>query len=222
MTEQVDRRSDSTRLQIIRAAARLFAEQPYSRVSLDDILADASVTKGAMYFHFRSKHALASAIVEHRSAEARTSITGLLAQRLSGLETLIDIYFQIAVEDVSDDVARAGLNLLESIGQADDLKFRVLNEWIDAIARIIKKAVEQGDVRKDADAMGVARVLVSMYLGLRQCSDLADAERFLRELEAAWSVMVPGFVVDDRRTYVMEFIKRRTGIAIRKAKPLRR
>ncbi|MGE2692024.1 TetR family transcriptional regulator [Mycolicibacterium pulveris] len=222
MTEQVDRRSDSTRLQIIHAAARLFAEQPYSRVSLDDILTDASVTKGAMYFHFRSKHALASAIVEQRSAEARSSVAELLAQRRSGLETLIDICYQIAIDDIGDELARAGLNLLESVGQSDDLQARVLNEWIDAFARIVEEAAGQGDVREDADATAVARLLVSMYLGLRQCSDLADSERFLRALEAAWSLVIPGFVTDDRRTYITEFIKRRTVIAIRKAKPLRR
>jgi len=32
-------------------------------VSLDDILSEAELTKGAMYFHFASKQALASAIV---------------------------------------------------------------------------------------------------------------------------------------------------------------
>ena len=66
MTEQIDRRADTTRLQILRAASRQFAHKSYSLVSLDDILADAEVTKGAMYFHFRSKHALASAIIEYR------------------------------------------------------------------------------------------------------------------------------------------------------------
>ena len=70
MTEQLDRRADTTRLQILRAASHQFAHKAYSLVSLDDILADAEVTKGAMYFHFRSKYALASAIIEHRAASA--------------------------------------------------------------------------------------------------------------------------------------------------------
>lgn len=222
MTEQVDRRSDGTRLQIVRAAARLFAERPYSRVSLDDILADASVTKGAMYFHFRSKHALATAIVEQRSTEAKSAVGEVLARRLSGLETLVDICFLVATDDIGDELTRAGFNLLESVGRTDGLQTRVLNDWVDAFAQTIKKAVGEGDVRKDVDANGVARLLVSMYLGLRQTSDLAEPERFLRDLEAVWSLMVPGFVTDDRKAYVVEFIKRRTGIAIRKARPLPR
>ena len=75
MTEQLDRRADTTRLQILRAASRQFARKSYSLVSLDDILADAEVTKGAMYFHFRSKHALASAIIDYRAAVAERRST---------------------------------------------------------------------------------------------------------------------------------------------------
>ena len=71
MTEQIDRRADTTRRQILRAASHQFAHKAYGLVSLDDILAEAEVTKGAMYFHFRSKHALAVAIVEQRAAIAR-------------------------------------------------------------------------------------------------------------------------------------------------------
>jgi AcrR family transcriptional regulator len=59
MSDLADKRPDSTREQILRAAARQFAQRPYYAVGLDDILAEAQLTKGAMYFRFRSKHALA-------------------------------------------------------------------------------------------------------------------------------------------------------------------
>jgi AcrR family transcriptional regulator len=60
-------KSDSTRLDDIAAADRELATKPYSRVDLDDILALADPTKSAMYTHFRSKNALAAAIVAHRA-----------------------------------------------------------------------------------------------------------------------------------------------------------
>ena len=68
--DQVDRRADVTRLQILLAASREFARESYSQVSLDDILARAEVTKGAMYFHFRSKHELALAIIDRLNTSA--------------------------------------------------------------------------------------------------------------------------------------------------------
>ncbi|MEO3757021.1 TetR/AcrR family transcriptional regulator [Mycobacterium sp. B14F4] len=220
MTEHIDRRSDATRLQILRAASRLFAHSPYSRVSLDDILADAEVTKGAMYFHFRSKHALACAIVELRVSEASAAVEDVLARRLSGMETLIDLSYLIAADDLGDETARAGMNLLESIGRTDGLQSEVLGQWITAFTQIVGKAIREGDIAKRNDAQAVARLLVSMYMGLRQTSDLADPERFLGDLQSAWTVILPGFTTEDRVGYLSEFLKRRTAVAIRKATPL--
>jgi AcrR family transcriptional regulator len=219
VTEQLAR-SDTTRLQILRAASRQFARKSYSLVSLDDILADAEVTKGAMYFHFRSKYALASAIIEHRSAAARASVDQLLARKLSGLETLIDISYLVAIEDIGDEIARAGLNLLESIGRTDGLQGNVHEQWVTAFAAITRKAVRDGDIIGDRDSEGIARLLVSMYLGLRQTSNLAEPERFLRDLEKMWALVMPGFVKPERIDYLNQFIKRRTAVALKNATPL--
>jgi len=220
VTEQLDRRADATRLQILRAASHQFAYKPYSLVSLDDILADAEVTKGAMYFHFRSKHALASAIVEHRTAAARHAVDQLLARRLSGLETLIDILYLVATEDIGDETARAGFNLLESIGRTDGLQSSVLGKWVTAFGQILRKGAKEGDIADGADPDGIARLLVAMYMGLRQTSDLTRPDQFFRDLEIMWSLLFPGFVKHDRIDYLIQFIKRRTAVAIKKAAPL--
>lgn len=219
MTEQLAR-ADSTRLQILRAASRQFARRSYSSVSLDDILADAEVTKGAMYFHFRSKYALASAIIEYRGEAARATVDQLLARKLSGLETLIDIFYLVAIEDIGDETTRASLNLLESIGRTDGLQGKVHGQWVTAFATIARKAARDGDLIGDRDSEGIARLLVSMYLGLRQTSDLAEPERFLRDLEEMWRLVMPGFVKSDRIDYLNQFIKRRTAVALKKATPL--
>ena len=220
MTEQLDRRSDTTRLQILRAASRQFARKSYSLVSLDDILADAEVTKGAMYFHFRSKHALASAIVDYHAAAARASVDQLLARKLSGLESLIDISYLVAIDDIGDEMARAGLNLLESVGRTNGLQASLLGQWVTAFAAVVGKAVRDGDISEDCDPTGVGGLLVSMYLGLRQTSNLDDPERYLHDLEKMWTLVIPGFVKPERIDYLNQFIKRRTAVAIKKATPL--
>jgi AcrR family transcriptional regulator len=218
VTEQVDRRADTTRLQILRAASRQFAHKSYNLVSLDDILADADVTKGAMYFHFRSKHALAAAIVESRAEVARAAVGELMARKLSGLETLIDISLLIALDDIGDESARAGLNLLESIGRTDGLRTDVVGRWLAIFTEITRKAVDEGDIVTEPEA--VAKLLVSMYLGLRQTSNPAEPERFLHDLQSAWILVLPGFIKTERTAYVTQFIQRRTAIAMKKARPL--
>src|SRR5580698_1987153 len=111
MTETTDTRADTTRQQILRAAAGQFARLPYHQVGLDDILAEAELTKGAMYFHFRSKHALAVAIIEQHTAAGAVAVQDLLSKQLSGLETLIDFVYLISIRDIGEDMSRAAMNL---------------------------------------------------------------------------------------------------------------
>src|ERR1700733_13837045 len=82
MSDVTDKRSDTTREQILRAAAHQFAQRPYYAVGLDDILAEAQLTKGAMYFHFRSKHALALAIVDEQTVRSGAAIQELFGRKL--------------------------------------------------------------------------------------------------------------------------------------------
>jgi AcrR family transcriptional regulator len=221
MTEQIDRRADTTRLQILNAASRQFAYKPYSQVSLDDILSDAAVTKGAMYFHFRSKHALALAIVERCAELGQATIAELLARKLSALETLIDISYLLAVQDIGDVMTRAGRNLLGSIGHTDGLQARFVDDWISVFTDIGRRACEEGDVIEGADAREIAKLLVSMHLGIRQTSDLDTPERLLGDLGRAWAMVLPGFANPERLGYLCQFVRRRTVVAVKNARPIR-
>lgn len=214
MTETTDSKADSTRQQILRAAARRFAQQPYHQVGLDDVLAEAELTKGAMYFHFRSKHALALAIIGDQMTRSNQAITELLARKFSGLETLIDFSYQLAVRDISEEISRAALNLLESIGRIDGLQMQMHKEWIDNLTVAIQRGIGEGDVLEDCEPQDVGRLLASFYTGLRQTSDLNEPERFLHDFEKLWALALPGFVPPQRLEYFRQFIGRRTTIAI--------
>jgi AcrR family transcriptional regulator len=221
VTEQADRRADSTRLQILRAAAHQFATRPYSQVNLDDILASADVTKGALYFHFRSKHALANAVIGHRAEKGWATVEQLRNGGLSGLETTIDLAYLIAVSDMSEADARAGLNLLEAVGRFDGLQAKVLDVWITGFAALTRRAIGEGDVVDRVDPEQAARLLVSMYLGLRQTSNLDEPESFIRDMESLWMLVLPGFANPERLGYFAGFIRRRSALAIKNAVPLR-
>jgi AcrR family transcriptional regulator len=214
MTDMTDTRADSTRQQILRAAAHQFALHPYHQVGLDDVLAEAELTKGAMYFHFRSKHALALAIIEDQTSQYGEAIADLQARRFSGLETLIDFSYQLAIRDISEDIARAALHLLESIGRIEGLQAKLLGAWINTLALTIRRAIGEGDVFDECDPGDVGRLLVSTYMGLRQTSNLDEPEQFLRDLEMTWALVLPGVVHPNRIDYFRQFIRRRTALAI--------
>ena len=66
-------RSEATRKKIINAAVDLFAEVGYQATGLGDIIERAEMTKGALYYHFDSKEALATAIIEEGANTALTA-----------------------------------------------------------------------------------------------------------------------------------------------------
>ena len=213
VTHPTERRTDSARGPLVRAAAQQFAHKPYSLVNLDDVVAAVEVSRGAMYFHFPSKQALACAVIEEADKRGREAAVGVLANKLSGLETLIDLSYLTAVLDIGEDWARAGLNLLGSIGRADELEARTLREVISALAQIGRRAATEGDITQERDPEDVAQLLASMYIGLRHTSDLDKPEQFLLDLEKAWVLLLPGFANPERIRYFSQFIRRRTAVA---------
>jgi TetR/AcrR family transcriptional regulator, transcriptional repressor for nem operon len=214
-----DQRSDTTRDQILRAAAHQFAQRPYYAVGLDDILAEAQLTKGAMYFHFRSKHALALAIVDEQTERAAESVKNLLARKLSGLESLIDVSYLIAVGDITQDVTRASFNLLESVGRTEKLQTRLLGGWIQLMGEIAQRGIAEGDIVDQADPEDVGRLLVSIFVGMRQASNLDEPVQLLSDFGKALSTVLGGIVQPDRIDYFAQFVKRRTALAIKAVSP---
>jgi TetR/AcrR family transcriptional regulator, transcriptional repressor for nem operon len=219
MSESSDKRSDTTREQILRAASHQFAQRPYYAVGLDDILAEAQLTKGAMYFHFRSKHALALAIVDEQILRSANAVQDLLARKLSGLETLIDVSYLVAIDDITQDVTRAAFNLLESVGRTEKLQARLLHGWIELIGEIAERGIREGDIVQQGDPEDIGRLLVSIYMGLRQASSLDEPVVLLGDFEKALSTVLRGIVQPDRIGYFTQFVKRRTALAIKAVSP---
>jgi TetR/AcrR family transcriptional repressor of nem operon len=219
MSELSDKRSETTREQILRAASHQFAQRPYYAVGLDDILAEAQLTKGAMYFHFRSKHALALAIVDEQILRSANAVQDLLARKLSGLETLIDVSYLVAIDDITQDVTRAAFNLLESVGRTEKLQARLLHGWIELIGEIAERGIREGDIVQQGDPEDIGRLLVSIYMGLRQASNLDEPVVLLSDFEKALSTVLRGIVQPDRIGYFTQFVKRRTALAIKAVSP---
>jgi len=209
-----DGRANETRRQILRAASHQFARRAYHDVGLDDILAGAELTKGAMYFHFTSKHALAVAIIDKQIAAGSVAVQDLVTRGLSGLETLIDFSYLIAVQDITTDLVRAGLNLLGSVGRSEGLQERLLDRWAKHLAGVVEQAIAEGDIDQRCDPQDVGRLLVSVHMGLRQTSDLDDPERFLLDVEKSWTFILTGILQAERTEYFRQFLRRRAALAI--------
>ncbi|MBG2874922.1 TetR/AcrR family transcriptional regulator [Proteus alimentorum] len=60
---------EETRLLLLETARKVFCEQGYAEASMDDLTAQAGLTRGALYHHFGDKKGLLSAVVAQIDAE---------------------------------------------------------------------------------------------------------------------------------------------------------
>lgn len=65
-----------TRARILQSAARVFASKGLQRATLDEVASDAGMTKGAIYWHFKSKNDLFFALLDHRFQECTSPLEG--------------------------------------------------------------------------------------------------------------------------------------------------
>ncbi|HLT76005.1 MAG TPA: TetR/AcrR family transcriptional regulator [Ferrovibrio sp.] len=80
------RNGAATRKSIMDAAQALILETGFSATSVDTVIARAGITKGAFFYHFRTKADLAEALVERDAAED----LHLLEEHLTQAEALTD------------------------------------------------------------------------------------------------------------------------------------
>jgi AcrR family transcriptional regulator len=106
---------EATRNALIREARQLFGEQGYVDTAIDEIVAQAGVTKGAVYHHFDGKEGLFRAVFEqvHREVtdQAAAEFLGPDAWEslLRGCALWVDAHLDPAVRRIALQDARAVL-----------------------------------------------------------------------------------------------------------------
>jgi AcrR family transcriptional regulator len=103
--------SASTKRALVDAAEALFTAQGYAGTSLDAIVADAQVTKGALYHHFSGKAALFEAVFERVENDASKRIAASLkgqkdpwVKAQAGLRAFLEVvqeqrYRRVVIQD---------------------------------------------------------------------------------------------------------------------------
>ena len=168
-------RAYATREAILHAAAEEFDRLGYERTSLTAVLARAGLTKGAFYFHFPSKEAVAGALIERQSdlwAQVRESWR---ARGVDPLSALHGMFLESADRMAADVVLRAGvrLNADREIGYPGVPSTHVM--WEKLIGGYLAEAMERGDLRAGVDPEAVARTLCGAALGARLISSATTA-----------------------------------------------
>ena len=82
-------RTESTRRELVVAARRLFTGKSYAETGTPEIVAEAGVTRGALYHHFADKQALFQAVVEREAEAIAAEIDRAAPETLPAIAALI-------------------------------------------------------------------------------------------------------------------------------------
>ncbi|GAA0446387.1 ScbR family autoregulator-binding transcription factor [Streptomyces stramineus] len=172
-------RGARTRQQLLDAAAAVFLECGYEGASMGEITKRAGLTKGAAYFHFSSKEALARSVLD----EAVTT-DGVLPQTLK-LQELVDIAMGLAYRLPREPVQAAVLRLA-----VDNTARRLLGtawpEWITVLTDVLVEAKRRGETLPHLDPVQTGRVVMSAWTGMSLVLDEvpsgADLEHHIASL----------------------------------------
>jgi AcrR family transcriptional regulator len=188
-------RARRTRAAIIRSAAVEFGKSGYAAASLNRILEGSRATKGAMYFHFDSKEDLARAVLETAVDRYRTSAERWLARTdLGPLDVLHGMVDEVALRLEHDIIVQAEFRLIIEPDFYRDVQTgggRILGRATRALA---VRAIDQGQLRADADPDRFTRTLSAALAGQRYMVDILGTgvdlrARFQEALEVVVEAM---------------------------------
>ncbi|MFF2843026.1 TetR/AcrR family transcriptional regulator [Paenarthrobacter sp. NPDC057981] len=130
------------RLALLSAAAGLFADNGFSRVSLEDLGAAAGVSGPAVYRHFPGKQAVLGELllsVSRDLLDGGLRVVSESGDPLSALKGLIRFHVDFALSN--PDVIRVQDRDFSSLSTADQAEVRSLQRnyvetWVDVLSRI--------------------------------------------------------------------------------------
>jgi AcrR family transcriptional regulator len=188
-----------TRAAIISGAAAVFQQHGYGSTSLADVCTAAGVTKGALYFHFDSKEALALAIIEAQHEASSLIGRDLLDAHTRGLNAMIVMSLEIADQLHNNPVVSAGVRLTLEAANFESPVDAPYLDWMKAAEEFLRRGQVEGDIADTVAVCGAAHFIISAFTGVQVVSDvLTRREDIQQRLVEMWEMLLPGLVPADR------------------------
>lgn len=163
--------SDERRAQILEAARASFIENGYAHTRVDDIARRAGLSKGGVYFHFKSKREIFDALLADQQAQTSEVVANVIASDAPIAEKFVRLGTEM-MQSFSDgsDHGKFLIVLAEMGIREDDVYRRVVeahDQYIAALTETIRIGQERGEIR-DVDPRMAAVFMKVLMDGLEQ------------------------------------------------------
>jgi AcrR family transcriptional regulator len=184
-------RAHLTRRALLASAGEHFATHGYHATTLTDLLRDGSATKGALYFHFPSKEALAGELVSAMSESWDHVLSEVLRQSSDALEALV-LLADVVVVRMDDPVVRGAARVLrDGIVRSPSL-VEVSAAWQTENRALLVAAGEAGLLRAHVSVDWAAEEVVVSLAGRATFLESLGAPAALwDQMTGFWTGMLP-------------------------------
>ena len=197
MVRRTKAETEQTRLEIIAAARRVFAERGVSRTTLADIAKEAGVTRGAIYWHFKNKPVLFFAMMEQVSLPLVDLIEENLPAQNPGdpLRSIRASMIEILRLLKDDDIARTTFEIVNS-----------KCEYVDEFSRLDTRVTRTGCayIQKLTHAYEDARLKDLLRTGADPAQYALDSYLFMKGLINLWLADADGSIIRDKAAALID------------------
>ncbi len=174
MTQEIKRKL--TRQVLIDKGYELINTYGYHAVSIDNIINEVGLTKGAFYYHFDNKHHFVEAIIQERiSKEIHSNFIEPLNERGNPIFILTDLLEEKLLKDKSLDqhVGSSLTNFITELShEANDYDLQlqlkeILDQWQIAMMNLLHRGIEDSYLDRHIDPESVAEFIIVSIEGVR-------------------------------------------------------
>lgn len=187
-------KASSTRHTILEKAFEIIYTKGYQATSIDEIIATTKVTKGAFYYHFKTKDEMGLAIINEI---VKPTMQNAFIKPLQDAENPIKEIYEMTKTLLLDNPflkleygCPAG-NLVQEMTpwnvEFGKALSELILEWQQTIENCIKKGKAKGAIRKNVNTQQVAYFIMSGYWGIRNFGKVYNStdcyHSYLKELK---------------------------------------
>ena len=165
--------AEKTRQAVLESALDVFSEKGYAKATFDEIAARAGFTKGAVYWYFRNKADLVSALIVEYMERKRLELSPSIPEG-NTLDDLLQ-YFVLWADISSKDLRFSKFNRFvlcqmewsEAVVNRVSKSLAMQKDWhLEKIKQVLQESNERGLLKENLDLEVVCEIIRSTYTGI--------------------------------------------------------
>ncbi|AZQ64056.1 TetR/AcrR family transcriptional regulator [Flammeovirga pectinis] len=167
-------KSEITKQLILDTAFKLFYRDGFNLISINQIMKETALTKGAFYHHFKNKQEIGEAVITQIVQQRIVNnMINPLSEEGDFIENLKSI-FTLRIKNFTTYEKEKGCptnNLINEISGSEEVYRNalktIIDEWRLVLAKTLDVEKDKGTIKQDVNTHAVAVFLISSFEGVR-------------------------------------------------------